>query len=118
MEEPYSPDSGCSTPPASRGSPGSPGGSGAAVPGLQGELLLHLHGFAHGIAEIGNGWEQLAQRVCTAGCVPCVGRRPQHTASSDDLLALASPASPPPQLRGVLPPVAMAVISPQLAVGV
>ena len=116
MEEPYSPDSGCSTPPAQR-SPGSPGasGAGAAVPGLQTELLLHLHGFAHGIAEIGNGWEQLAQRVCTAGCVPCVGRRPASHGSSDDLLALSPP---PQQARGAPLSVPMVALPQQLAVGV
>ena len=117
MDEPYSPGSEGSSPGAGR-SPGgsSPGGRPGLVPGLHDELLLHLHGFAHGIAELGNGWEHLAQRVCTAGCVPCVGRRPHHGGESQAHELLAAPASPPVQLR-VLPAVPLVVIAPQ-AVGV
>ncbi len=49
--------------------------AGAAPPALDlhAELLMHLHGFSHGIAELGNGWDLLARRVCV-NCIPCVGR--------------------------------------------
>jgi hypothetical protein len=86
------------------------------VPDVHHELLLHLHGFAHGLAELGNGWEHLAQRVCDAGCVPCVGRR-AHGGDSQAHELLAAPPTQPVQLR-VLPPVPLVVTAPQVAVGV
>jgi hypothetical protein len=75
---------------------------------LHAELLMHLHGFSHGIAELGSGWDMLARRLCR--CVPCVG----HRARGDRFDASPAGADAPHRLP--LAAVPLVGLGPQVAV--
>jgi hypothetical protein len=84
----------------------------APVADLHAELLYHLHGFSHGIAELGHGWEQLATRVCL-NCVPCVGR---PRGCGDDHAGCASPPQSQPGRRPLPTPLVAMPMAQQAAV--